>query len=99
MNPHRIKNLTIHFVLQESYNFWACSFYLPLYLRHPSSEMPVTVKPCQSVCKEVEKTCPFLIKGPDDDKAAGNPSFICKGKTGVDFGRSNNQIKHNYALP
>jgi hypothetical protein len=38
------------------------------------------VESCQSVCKEVEKTCPFLIKGLEDDKAAGNPSFLCKGK-------------------
>jgi len=71
---------SINVLFQESYNFWTCSYYLPLYLRHPFSAIPVTVKPCQSVCKEVEKTCPFLIKGPDDDKAAGNPSFICKGE-------------------
>jgi hypothetical protein len=40
----------------------------------------IKVESCQSVCKEVEKRCPFLIKGLEDDKAAGNPSFLCKGK-------------------
>lgn len=36
---------------------------------------------CPSVCREVERKCPFFILGHEDDKAAGNPSFICKGRT------------------
>ena len=40
---------------------------------------PVQINPCGSVCREVERRCPFFIKGEEDDRAAGNPSFICKG--------------------
>ena len=41
---------------------------------------PVQVEMCPSVCREVERKCPFFILGHEDDKAAGNPSFICKGR-------------------
>ena len=41
----------------------------------------VQVEMCPSVCREVERKCPFFILGHEDDKAAGNPSFICKGRT------------------
>ena len=75
----------LSFLFQESYNFWTCSIFLPLYLRHPDTGQVMKVESCQSVCKEVEKTCPFLIKGLEDDKAAGNPSFLCKGE--VDLSR------------
>ena len=48
----------------------------------------VKVEMCPSVCREVERKCPFFILGHEDDKAAGNPSFICKGRnkecTGLD---------------
>ena len=40
----------------------------------------VKVEMCPSVCREVERKCPFFILGHEDDKAAGNPSFICKGR-------------------
>ena len=40
----------------------------------------VQVEMCPSVCREVERKCPFFILGHEDDKAAGNPSFICKGR-------------------
>ena len=43
----------------------------------------VQVEMCPSVCREVERKCPFFILGHEDDKAAGNPSFICKGRTGT----------------
>lgn len=38
----------------------------------------VPLNGCGSICREVERKCPFFIKGLEDDKAAGNPSFICK---------------------
>jgi len=41
---------------------------------------PVEVRACGSVCREVERQCPFLIKMTEEDKAAGNPSFLCKGE-------------------
>lgn len=40
---------------------------------------PVKLDPCGSVCRAVEKSCPFFILGFEEDKAAGNPSFTCKG--------------------
>jgi hypothetical protein len=40
----------------------------------------VQVEVCGSVCRDVERRCPFFIKGTENDKAAGNPSFICKGR-------------------
>ncbi len=40
----------------------------------------VQIRACGSVCREVERQCPFFILNTEEDKAAGNPSFICKGK-------------------
>jgi hypothetical protein len=39
----------------------------------------VRVDACGSVCREVEMKCPFLIMEGEENKAAGNPSFTCKG--------------------
>ena len=65
---------------QDAYTFWTCSTQLPLWLLNPDTKESVQVEACRSTCLLVEKQCPFLIKGTEDDMASGNPSFICKGK-------------------
>ena len=67
---------------QEAYAFWICSTHLPMWLLDSDSDKYVEVEACRSTCLMVEKRCPFLIKGTEDDMASGNPSFMCKGKRG-----------------
>ena len=67
-------------LFQEAYAFWTCSTHLPMWLLDYDSERYVEVEACRSTCLMVEKRCPFLIKGTEDDMASGNPSFMCKGK-------------------
>ena len=67
-------------LFQEAYAFWTCSTHLPMWLLDYDSERSVEVEACRSTCLMVEKRCPFLIKGTEDDMASGNPSFMCKGK-------------------
>ena len=67
---------------QEAYAFWICSTHLPMWLLDSDSDKYVEVEACRSTCLMVEKRCPFLIKGTEDDMASGNPSFMCKGKGG-----------------
>ena len=69
----------VFFVFQEAYTFWICSTHLPMWLLNPDSNKSVKVEACKSTCLSVEKRCPFLIKGTEDDMASGNPSFMCKG--------------------
>ena len=64
---------------QEAYAFWICSTHLPMWLLDSDSDKYVEVEACRSTCLMVEKRCPFLIKGTEDDMASGNPSFMCKG--------------------
>ena len=75
------KLMFILFVFQEAYTFWICSTHLPMWLLNSDNKKSVKVEACQSTCLTVEKQCPFLIKGTEDDMASGNPSFMCKGKT------------------
>ena len=51
-----------------------------MWLLNSDNKNSVKVEACQSTCLTVEKQCPFLIKGTEDDMASGNPSFMCKGK-------------------
>ena len=71
----------VHLFFQEAYTFWICSTHLPMWLLNSDNKNSVKVEACQSTCLTVEKQCPFLIKGTEDDMASGNPSFMCKGKT------------------
>ena len=71
----------VHLFFQEAYTFWICSTHLPMWLLNSDNKNSVKVEACQSACLTVEKQCPFLIKGTEDDMASGNPSFMCKGKT------------------
>ena len=50
-----------------------------MWLLDSDSDKYVEVEACRSTCLMVEKQCPFLIKGTEDDMASGNPSFMCKG--------------------
>jgi hypothetical protein len=63
---------------KEAYTFWICSTHLPMWLLNSDNKNSVKVEACQSTCLTVEKQCPFLIKGTEDDMASGNPSFMCK---------------------
>ena len=73
---------------QEAYAFWICSTHLPMWLLDSDSDKYVEVEACRSTCLMVEKRCPFLIKGTEDDMASGNPSFMCKGKGGGNLDKS-----------
>ena len=80
------KIILIYFLkFQDAYTFWTCSTQLPLWLLNPDTKESVQVEACRSTCLLVEKQCPFLIKGTEDDMASGNPSFICKGKDQLKF--------------
>ena len=88
VNLHSLKRnwyvfMFILFVFQEAYTFWICSTHLPMWLLNSDNKNSVKVEACQSTCLTVEKQCPFLIKGTEDDMASGNPSFMCKGKTNL----------------
>ncbi|XP_067014452.2 uncharacterized protein Mid1 [Anabrus simplex] len=61
---------------QEAYRRWVCASLLPFFPR-PGHR----VRPCRSVCNEVEQRCPFFLPG---DRApglptqyAGEPTFLC----------------------
>ena len=82
LNTARIPN-SIFCSFQEAYAFWICSTHLPMWLLDSDSDKYVEVEACRSTCLMVEKRCPFLIKGTEDDMASGNPSFMCKGKTNL----------------
>ena len=70
---------------QEAYTFWTCSTHLPMWLLDPDTNKSVQVEACRSTCLMVEKRCPFLVKGTEDDMASGNPSFICKGESSIRY--------------
>lgn len=66
---------------KDAYTFWTCSTQLPMWLLDPDTNKSVQVQACESSCREVERSCPFLIRGNEGDMAAGNPSFLCKDET------------------
>lgn len=82
--------------LQEAYIFWICSTQLPMWLLNPQTHKSEQVGACQSNCLTVEKRCPFLIKGTEDDMASGNPSFMCKGKELNTHTRKNFPISEDF---
>ena len=62
--------------------YWACSTELPLWLRHRDENVERRIRKvesCTDVCMDVEKSCPFHVKGTELDTAAGNAAFMCQG--------------------
>lgn len=81
------KTLVVYLLFQEAYRRWVCSSLVPHYTRAGER-----VRPCLSVCQDVEQQCPYLLPGdwtnqtvPPGETAhptpqyAGEPTFICLG--------------------
>ena len=59
---------------QMAYRDWMCSIFIPYHLNRQ------LIKPCQSICEQVEQKCPHLHpygKG----QYAGEPVFLCIGES------------------
>lgn len=70
--------LQLSCLFQEAYRRWVCSSLVPHH-RNVSQR----VRPCLSVCQDVEQQCPYMLPG---DRApatptqyAGEPTFLCLG--------------------
>ena len=48
---------------------WICAQMHPLYYGDR------LIKPCLSICENVEERCPHFVPDPDD--GSGEPSFLC----------------------
>lgn len=89
--------LNCFYLLQQAYRRWVCSSLVPHYTR--SGER---VRPCLSVCEDVEQQCPYLL--PDQTilpgeaahptpQYAGEPTFLCLGKSNAILDRLNLEEK------
>lgn len=71
-------NSSIIPLFQKAYRDWLCTQHIPVFSRNsPPSRIP----PCGDFCSGVEHKCPFL-RPLTETTYAGEPSFICKGKSG-----------------
>lgn len=70
-------NSSIIPLFQKAYRDWLCTQHIPVFSRNsPPSRIP----PCGDFCSGVEHKCPFL-RPLTETTYAGEPSFICKGKS------------------
>lgn len=63
------------FSIKLAYRDWLCSVSIPYHDDHGQ-----LVKPCQSICEQVEQKCPHLHPH-GKDQYAGEPVFLCIGKS------------------
>nr|CAH7714261.1 unnamed protein product [Callosobruchus chinensis] len=51
----------VHHGNLEAYRRWVCASLVPRYRRTRASGARVRVKPCPTVCEDVEQQCPYLL--------------------------------------
>ncbi|CAF0905335.1 unnamed protein product [Rotaria sp. Silwood1] len=58
---------------QKAYKTWACSVKIPYYYQNQ------LIRPCHTICDEVERVCPTFRPSDREPLFAGQPLFFCNG--------------------